>query len=157
MWTNQMWTRGLVGWRHVSSTSSAYVDDAMSSASVDDATWLPRHCLPCHMPAWTTARGRLVSWRKQWWFALVKKKSHVIWLTTNRHERIRHLWWKMMIHHRVSNLMLRLRRTQICHKFVIKHILWRILNHLWRKCFVIDVRFSSSVCSYHLSPLFWEF
>ena len=109
-------------WCHVATTSSL----AMSYASMDDGTW---------QVGFMTKTVMICS---------CQEKSHVIWLTTNRHGRIRHLWWKMMIRHRVSNMTLRLRRTQIRHKFVIKHILWRILNHLWRKCFVIDVRFSSS-------------
>ena len=107
-------------WCHVATTSSL----AMSYASMDDGTW---------QVGFMTKTVMICS---------CQEKSHVIWLTTNRHGRIRHLWRKMMIRHRVSNMTLRLRRTQIRHKFVIKHILWRILNHLWWKCYVIDVRFS---------------
>ena len=107
-------------WCHVATTSSL----AMSYASMDHGTW---------QVGFMTKTVMICS---------CQEKSHVIWLTTNRHGRIRHLWRKMMIRHRVSNMTLRLRRTQIRHKFVIKHILWWILNHLWRKCFVIDVRSS---------------
>jgi len=81
-------------WCHMATTSSL----AMSYASMDDGMW---------QVGFMTKTVMICS---------CQEKSHVIWLTTNRHGRIRHLWRKMMIRHRVSNMTLRLRRTQIRHK-----------------------------------------